>query len=105
MANHYFLLVNSRNYQELTAIKLPNACKSFSKDKFYPIKVVETNGSRGRIHYIRYDNRFDEWRDLLELVDIPPPKIHDNNSANVTVHNTPTWIQPYSLYNELRIKN
>ena len=29
---------------------------------------------------------------------------HDNNSANVTVHDTPTQIQPYSLYNELRIK-
>ena len=29
---------------------------------------METNGSRGRIHYIGYDNRFDEWRDLSELI-------------------------------------
>ena len=100
MANRYFLRANGRNYRELTTIKLPNARKTSSKDKLYPIEVVETNGSRGRIHYIGYDNSFDEWRDLSELVDIPPnPKSRDNNSAtNVTP------IQPYSLYNELRVK-
>lgn len=104
MANHgYSLRAKSRNYRELTAVKLPKVCKTSTKDKLYPIEVVEISGSRGRIHFIGYDNGYDEWRDLSELVNIPPnPKSCKDNSANVTIHDTP--IQPYTLYNELRIK-
>ena len=99
MANHYNLHASSKNYRELTAIKLPKACKTSRKDKLYPIEVVETDGCRGRIHYVGYNDSFDEWRDLSELVDIPPHPSH--NSASV-IHDTP--IQPYNLYNELRLK-
>ena len=99
MANHYNLRASSKNYRELTAIKLPKACKTSRKDKLYPIEVVETDGCRGRIHYVGYNDSFDEWRDLSELVDIPSHPSH--NSASV-IHDTP--IQPYNLYNELRLK-
>ena len=92
----------TRNYRELTAVKLPRARKSAGKDKLYAIEVVEIDGSRGRIHYVGYNNCFDEWRELSELVSIPSsPRNHDN-SANVTVNETP--ILQYNLHNELRIK-
>ena len=82
-------------------MKLPKASKVVSKDKLYPIEVVEIDGSQARIHYIGYDNSTDEWRDLAELTTLPlTPRAKDNNSTNV--HDRP--IQPYGLYNELRIK-
>ena len=98
MTSHYFLRANSRNYRQLNTIKLPRAHKSSSKEKLYPIEVVEINGSRGRIHYVGYDDCFDEWRDLAELVNIPPSPSNCDDSA----YETP--IQQYSLHNELRIK-
>ena len=106
MANHgYYLRTSGQDYRELTSVKLPKACKISSKDKLYPIEVVETDGSRARIHYIGYGDSNDEWRDLSELVTIPD-KIQGNkrsssDSSNATVH---IPIQQYSLYNELRIK-
>ena len=97
MANHeYSLRTSKRNYRELTSVKLPKARKTSSKDTLYPIKVVEIDGSRARIHYVGYNNSDDEWRDLSELVTIP------HQGRNVTIHDTP--IQPHILYNELRIK-
>ena len=95
MANHHAYTLRSgtsRNYRQLASIKLPRARKSSSEDRLYPIEVVETVGSRARIHYIGYDNSSDEWRELTELVEVSP-----------TTNIRPT-ITPYSLYNELKIK-
>ena len=97
MANHEYSLHTSKiNYRELTSVKLPKARKTSSKDTLYPIEVVEMDGSRARIHYVGYNSSDDEWRDLSELVTIP------HHGRNITIRDTP--IQPYSLYNELRIK-
>ena len=96
MANRYSLRASNRNYRELTAIKLPKARKTSRKDKLYPIEVVEIDGCRGRIHY---DDSFDEWRDLSELINIPQHPSHDSASV---IHDKP--FQPYNLYNELRVK-
>ena len=88
-------------------MKLPKVCKPSSKDKLYLIEVVEIDGSRARVHYIGYNSSSNEWRDLAELVTIPPtPRSHYDNTSNVTGHNMPLNIpiQPFSLYNELRIK-
>ena len=102
MTSHYFLRANSRDYRQLNTIKLPRAHKSSSKEKLYPIEVVEIDGSRGRIHYVGYNSCFDEWRDLAELVNIPPSPSNRDNNADTMVNETP--IQQYSLHNELRIK-
>ena len=107
MANHgYSLRKCGRNYQELTTVKIPKARKMSSKDdKLYPIEVVEVDGSRARIHYVGYGNRYDEWRDLSELVTTSVnQRSHgdDTISRDVIVHDR--QIQPYNLYNELRIK-
>ena len=72
MANHgYYIRTSGQDYWELTSVKLPKACKISSKDKLYPIEVVETDGSRARIHHIGYGDSNDEWCDLSELVTIP----------------------------------
>ena len=102
MINHYFLHASSRDYRQLNTIKLPRAQKFSSKEKLYPIEVVEIDGSKGRIHYVGYDSCFDKWCDLAELVDIPLSPSNRDNSADVMVNETP--IQQYSLHNELRIK-
>ena len=102
MTSHYFLRANSRDYRQLNTIKLPRAHKSSSKEKLYPIEVVEIDGSRGRIHYVGYDSCFDECCDLAELVNIPLSPSNHDNSADFMVNETP--IQQYSLHNELWIK-
>ena len=104
MASHgYSLRTSRRNYRELATVKLPKAFKSSSQDKLYPIEVVETDGSRARVHYVGYNNSNDEWRDLSELVTIPVgSRSHNDNTSKVPAYNIP--IQPFSLYNELRIK-
>ena len=104
MASHgYSLCINRQSYRELASVKLSKACKTSSKDKLYPIEVVEIDGSRTRVHYVGYNSSIDEWQNLADLVTIPSaPRSHYDNTSNVTVHGIP--IQPFSLYNELQIK-
>ena len=71
--------------------------------KLYPIEVVETDGSRPRVHYVGYNNSNDEWYKHSELVTIPVGSRSPNdNAGKVPAYNLP--IQPFNLYNELRIK-
>ena len=102
MAKHgYSLRMSNRNYRKLTSVKLPKARKTSTKDKLYHIEVVEIDGSRARIHYVGYNDSDDEWRNLSELITIPPTPRSVNN-RNLSVYDTP--IPPYNLYKELRIK-
>ena len=68
---------------------------------------MEKNGNRIimrlNTHYVGHNSSDDEWRNLAELVTIPSaPRSHYDTTSNLTVHNIP--IQPFSLYNEVRIK-
>ena len=67
---------------------------------------MERNGSQVKIHYISYDSSADEWRELSDLVH--STNSGDTNNSNTTNNSSNnidnTIIQPYSLYNELRIK-
>lgn len=96
----------TRNYRQLSIVTIPRINRTRTQDKLYPVEVVERNGSQVKIHYIGYDNSTDEWRELTDLVhstnsgDTNNSKTTNNSSNNIDN----TIIQPYSLYNELRIK-
>ena len=65
--------------------------------------MVEIDWSRARLHYVVYNNSNDEWCEHSELVTIPVGSRNPNdNAGKVPAYNLP--IQPFSLYNELRIK-
>lgn len=105
MANRYTLRAGTnRNYRQLANFKLPRERRISSEDRLYPVEVIETDGPQARIHYVGYDNSSDEWRELTELVELPqassiPPMPPNGESNNFDIP-----LQPYSLYNELKIK-
>ena len=39
-------------------------------DKLYAVEVVEEEGERVKIHYVGYDDRFDEWRQKEEIKNV-----------------------------------
>ena len=92
----------TRNYRQLSSLKIPRISKTQPQDKLYPIEVVERNGSRVRIHYVGYDNSADEWREQTDIISLTSTNNSSTNNNTITINNT--IIQPYSLYNELQIK-
>ena len=94
-----------RNYREFSTVKLPRVSKVSTMSKLYPIEVVESDGSKVRIHYIGYDDSADEWRESTELVKLTSTRTSSVSSTESKCNvqsNQP--IQQFSLYNELRIK-
>jgi hypothetical protein len=84
------------NYREADKLKLPRASTSLVEDKFYPVTVVEQDSERSRVkvHYVGYSSDCDEWKYGDEVKDIEP----EDGPATSSVY------QPYSLFNNLRIK-
>ena len=40
-----------------------NLCRGY----LYPVDIIEKQDSRIRIHYVGYEDHFDEWKDEAEL--------------------------------------
>ena len=82
------------DYRQLASLKLPRGGRKQVTRRLYPIEVVAWRDSEVRIHYIGYDEEFDEWRQADDLVPL-------NNNIHTT--QVPI-IQPYSLHFELGLK-
>ena len=85
------------DYRQLTSLKLPRNSRKQVAQKLYPIEVVARRESQVRIHYIGYDDDYDEWREADDLV----PLNQDDNRTNT---NHTTIIQPFNLHFELGVK-
>ena len=68
-----------RNYRDFLKVNLKGSrmCgRAFgrktaaSRDRLYPIEVVQTDGDRVKVHYIGYSDIYDEWKDKDELEDL-----------------------------------
>ena len=58
------------NYKALLEEKLPKVTGgrvSRQTDKLYPVEVVDTDGSKVRIHYVGYADHHDQWREAEEV--------------------------------------
>ena len=90
----------SKNYRQLNDVDLPRSKRTPSKNKLYPISVVQRDGSRVKIHYVGYSNGYDEWREAGDIVSLSPEPSNPSGGSQ-----TPQLVQqPYSLYKELGIK-
>ena len=61
---------NKANYKELSCFKMPKTYGKKPKqvtEKLYPVDVIEKQDGRVKIHYVGYENHFDEWKDEAEL--------------------------------------
>ena len=77
----------SKDYKELSTVRLPRAKPVKNTDKLYELEVIEV-----KVHYVGYGSEYDEWRDKADIVHLktqpgkqitrmkpappPPPNIH-----------------------------
>ena len=84
----------SKNYRELNDMKLPRAERVKAMDKLYAVEVIEDDGDRVKIHYVGYEDRFDEWREKEEVEDWKDAE-HGGQQLETELY------QPFSLHQEL----
>jgi len=70
-----------------------------SRDKLYPIEVVQTDGDKVKVHYIGYSDIYDEWKDKKEIEDFTPA----NSGATAGTDTTPSY-QLYSFHEDLKFR-
>ena len=116
---------NKGNYRELVNFKLPrrdsknkskklnwkrNVSGTSARGNLFPIKVLQKEGSKVKVHYIGYDKKYDEWKDQcdVEMIADEPESIQEQTQNKNPVPEEPQSIvyKPYSLYGDLsaRIK-
>ena len=101
MASHDYNLRNAnrkRSYREMNTLDLPRVKKTSCRNKLYPIKIVERDGSRVKIHYVGYNSSNDEWREQNDIITL------SDQAHSTTSCSTVTQVQPFSLYQELGIR-
>ena len=65
--------LNKVNYKQLYFTKLPRAKRvrkqkpNDSCDELFSIEILQREDQRVQIHYIGYDEKYDEWKDETEI--------------------------------------
>lgn len=55
------------NYEDEMKLPRPKRCRVLRQTgKLYPVEVVETDGTRVKIHYVGYADEYDKWREAEE---------------------------------------
>ena len=74
-----------KDYRRLNSPeKLPRAVRTTTdKNKLYPVEVLESREETVKIHYVGYDDKFDEWRKKEDIV-CPSDDKSDDNHHTVT---------------------
>lgn len=90
------------DYKELASFKMPvsyNTVKrqKVKKNELYPVDILEREEGRVKIHYIGYENSYDEWKDETEL-----EMIDEDCEPSRSV--TEDLLEPYSLYKDLSVR-
>ena len=84
----------------MSNLDLPRPKRTSQKSKLYPISIVERDESRVKIHYVGYNDGYDEWRKVEDIVSLSlEPENPFGGSQTLQLIQ-----QPYSLYKELSIK-
>lgn len=63
---------HSKNYRQMSDLDLPRPKRTSHSNKLYPISIVERDGSRVKIHYVGYNDGYDEWREVGDIVSLSP---------------------------------
>ena len=88
------------NYKALLEEKLPKLTggrASRQTDRLYPVEVVETDGSKVKIHYVGYADKYDEWREAEE-VESPDTSVCEQRSEEAERYS------PFDPHRELAIQ-
>ena len=77
--------------------KVRKSKKRRQEPDLYEVEVVEECSTKCRVHYIGYDNCYDEWKDKDDIVDLSGPC---DDPKTASSHPIPR----FSLYNELSVR-
>ena len=100
------LIGNKSSYKDLVNVELPRSLRKRKRtstesqrcEKIFPIEIVGKEGKKVKVHYIGYDNKYDEWKDEEEILDY-------NESRRLTMNKSNELMcKPFSLYEDLAIK-
>ena len=87
------------DYKKLNDVTLPSKRPSAKcqGSKLYPVEVLEVDNlhDRMKIHYVGYDESFDEWREVKDNLEYSTDESHSQSE---------TAYAPFSLYFELGTK-
>ena len=97
---HDFLKVNLKGSRMCS--RASRRKTAASRDRLYPIKVVQTDGDRVKVHYIGYSDIYDEWKNKDELEDLTPTT--SGATAESSGTSTSSSYQPYSLHEDLEFR-
>jgi len=95
------------NYRDLLKLNLKGSRRSSgqktsaSRDRLYPIEVVQTDGDRVKVHYVGYSDIHDEWKDKAELEDFTTATSGTTTESSDT---SSTSYQPYSFHQDLKFR-
>lgn len=92
------------NYRQLENPKLPKSSVCATRDKLYPITVLEEDHSKVKIHYVGYSSAFDEWREQSELECLAEDEADSEVTTSTAEAVATVPYRPYSMYNALRMK-
>lgn len=70
----------------------------------FPIKVLQKEGDKVKVHYIGYDKKYDEWKDQREVEIITDGEVNQPESIQEQRQDEPIVYKPYSLYNDLSVR-
>ena len=91
------------NYKELVNSQCKLDCRGRQikrkVEELYPVEIVERGRESGRvkIHYVGYEESYDEWKDEEELDE-------EQCSPPVAKKPKPEVVEPYSLYKDLSFR-
>ena len=92
------------NYRELADVNIPRAKKMKCErpdNQLFPVRVLEREENRVKIHYVGYTSTHDEWREVSEL-EYLEGDAEDQESRESTP--SQAAYQPHSLYRGLSAK-
>ena len=79
------------DYKALGDIRLPQLSRlgASQSDKLYPVKVLEEEKGRVKLHYVGYGHEYDEWRDAEEVEDLNETETASSSSTALQLDNKP----------------
>ena len=99
------LRYNKSNYKELSSVKLPRGTKrsqrTMAEDQLYPVNILEKRDGQVKVHYVGYDDEYDEWKEEGDLEDLNEDSNEHHLEASLSDN---VVMEAYSLYKDLGVR-
>ena len=110
---------NKASYRNLVTFKLPRRSLRDGRVKVsrsrkveaarnsFPVKVLQKEGDKVKVHYVGYDKRYDEWKNQCDIEMITEDMVSQPESIQIEreadIDNSVVY-KPYSVYKDLIVR-